>query len=237
MAGALAYGAPELRQLGRRYMLSGVVIAAGWHMSVVGLYYAFGAGAGGGDLVVRLPRYGGPPPVLEAVSIPGILPPRPAVGPGISSPAARPVPVPDAQAEPGRTMATQEELRTLVEPPTELPGGGSGGAPGDIGVEIPAEEQPPPEVVPCDRFPEVVKRVVPSYPELALKAGITGRVWVKVWVDREGNVKRAVLAGEGNELFNDAALEAARGFVFTPGLMNGNPVAVWVSIPFTFKLR
>jgi hypothetical protein len=33
-----------------------------------------------------------------------------------------------------------------------------------------------------------------------------------------------------------AALEAARRFVFTPGAMSSGPVAVWVSVPFTFRL-
>jgi outer membrane biosynthesis protein TonB len=32
-------------------------------------------------------------------------------------------------------------------------------------------------------------------------------------------------------------LEAAQRWTFRPGLMNNRPVAVWVSIPFRFRLQ
>jgi len=38
------------------------------------------------------------------------------------------------------------------------------------------------------------------------------------------------------EIFNEPALEAAKQFIFTPAYMNNGPVAVWVSVPFKFKL-
>jgi hypothetical protein len=40
-----------------------------------------------------------------------------------------------------------------------------------------------------------------------------------------------------NDLYNESALEAAGRFVFTPGAMTSGPVAVWVSLPFTFRLE
>jgi len=38
------------------------------------------------------------------------------------------------------------------------------------------------------------------------------------------------------EIFNEPAVEAAKQWLFTPAYMNNGPVAVWVSIPFRFKL-
>jgi outer membrane biosynthesis protein TonB len=38
-------------------------------------------------------------------------------------------------------------------------------------------------------------------------------------------------------LFNEVAVAAAMQWVFTPAVMNNGPVAVWVSIPFKFKLN
>ena len=38
-------------------------------------------------------------------------------------------------------------------------------------------------------------------------------------------------------MLDEAALDAARQRVFTPGLAQGHPVACWTAIPFRFRLR
>ncbi len=38
-------------------------------------------------------------------------------------------------------------------------------------------------------------------------------------------------------MLNDAALAAARLWVFKPALVNNQPVAVWTAIPFSFGLH
>jgi protein TonB len=134
-------------------------------------------------------------------------------------------------------MATQDELRDLAEPPGAFPGEGTGEGmwqPPPANLDV---EEPPPEVVFFEKGPEIVKKVIPDYPELALRAGISGKVWVKIWVDKEGRARKAVVVSEGNQIFHQAAVDAAMGFVFTPAIMNGNPVSVWVSIPFSFNLK
>ncbi len=40
-----------------------------------------------------------------------------------------------------------------------------------------------------------------------------------------------------NEIFNENAIKAALGWVFTPAMMNNGPVAVWAAVPFRFKLN
>jgi TonB family protein len=54
-------------------------------------------------------------------------------------------------------------------------------------------------------------------------------------VGRNGRVLQAVVDEKKNDpLFNDAALGAARQFVFRPASDNGRTVAVWVTVPFRF---
>ena len=94
----------------------------------------------------------------------------------------------------------------------------------------------PPDFVPYEKEPTVVKRVEPKYPDLALRAGLEGNVFVKVWVDKEGKVRKVVLLKSDAPIFEDAAISAAKQWVFTPAVMQKGPVSVWVSIPFRFRL-
>jgi protein TonB len=107
----------------------------------------------------------------------------------------------------------------------------------------PSEEKlvattPPPDFVEYDKAPAVIKRGFPQYPELAKVAGVEGTVYVKIWIREDGKVETAKLQkGSGTDAgFEEAALQAATQFEFHPAMKNGKPVAVWVSIPFHFKL-
>lgn len=88
-----------------------------------------------------------------------------------------------------------------------------------------------------DVLPEPLTRVEPEYPPLAREARIDGRVLVRMLVSRTGAVLQ-VEADPKNTvpILEPAALEAARHWLFKPALANGHPVAVWVAVPFVFKL-
>jgi TonB family protein len=77
------------------------------------------------------------------------------------------------------------------------------------------------------------RRVTPAYPPLARAARVSGSVIVEVTVDEEGKVfsSRAV---SGHPLLKDAAVEAARGWTFTPTTLSGVPVKVIGTITFNF---
>jgi TonB family protein len=93
-----------------------------------------------------------------------------------------------------------------------------------------------PPFMPIDEMPEAVHKVEPKYPTSALKDGIEGKVFVKVLVGEQGNVQKAVVVKGSREDFNNAAIEASKGWKFKPAMIKGKPAAAWVVIPFDFKL-
>jgi TonB family protein len=78
------------------------------------------------------------------------------------------------------------------------------------------------------------RRVEPKYPEEAKKKGIKGNVVVEVTIDEKGNVISA-RALYGDNLLRPAAIEAAKGWRFTPTQLSGKPVKVVGTITFVFK--
>ena len=75
------------------------------------------------------------------------------------------------------------------------------------------------------------------YPEKAKKNGIQGRVFVKAFIDEEGDVVWTKIIrgiGGGCEL---AAINAVQATKFIPGKKDGKPVKVQVTIPIMFKLN
>lgn len=83
---------------------------------------------------------------------------------------------------------------------------------------------------------EAVKKQI-KYPEDARKAGIKGKVFVKVFVDEKGEiVSSEILKGTGSSL-DTAALNAVRRVKFTPGMQKGKPLKTQVVIPVVFELN
>ena len=75
------------------------------------------------------------------------------------------------------------------------------------------------------------------YPEIAKRAGVQGRVYVKAFVDEAGVVRKAeVIKGIGAGC-DEAAVDAVLKTRFTPGRQRGQAVKVQVSIPILFKLN
>ncbi len=177
---------------------------------------------------VRLYSDLGPPPSITQTNAPPPI--------AVSAPVAKPtvgvpVPVPDAEVSAEQTIATQQEMSQAVAPVEA----GAGEGPVQVQQDISIEE-PPADFVPVEKEPVVVKKVEPKYPELAMRAGLEGKVWVKIWVDKEGKPKQVIVIKSDAEIFNEPAIEAAKQFVFTPAYMNNGPVSVWVSVPFKFRL-
>jgi len=98
----------------------------------------------------------------------------------------------------------------------------------------------PDETISVNKPPYVDNSQIMSklqYPELAKKAGLEGKVVLRVLVRRNGSVKKYLVESTDSELFNKAAGDAVMKTQFLPALQNGKPVACWLSVPISFKLR
>jgi len=223
------YGAIELKANYQKYWLRGFSIAVGIHLVIVGGYYLSQYLKAEEPPMVRIKlKYTdlGPPPSITNANIP---PPIAVSAPTVKPTIGAPVPVPDAEVSPEQTIATQTEMSQEVSP---IEGTGDGAVEQDIIID----EGPPPDFVPVEKEPQIIRQVKPEYPELAMRAALEGKVWVKIWVDKEGKPRDVVIMKSDAEIFNEPAIQAAKQFLFTPAYMNNGPVSVWVSFPFSFKL-
>jgi TonB family protein len=89
------------------------------------------------------------------------------------------------------------------------------------------------EIAPTE--PEVIKMPSASYPEMARRAGVKGRVFVKVLVAADGSVKSAEVSRGIGGGCDEAAVDAAKKATFRPGTVNGKPADRPMTIPFTFR--
>ncbi|RPI14670.1 MAG: energy transducer TonB [Ignavibacteriae bacterium] len=93
------------------------------------------------------------------------------------------------------------------------------------------EVEKPPE---CVNLSQV--RAMMDYPEAARSLDISGKVTAKVLVGTDGSVIK-VGGLTGPDVFYSEVSEKCMNLQFTPGLQNGHPVKVWVTVPFNFKLK
>ncbi len=99
--------------------------------------------------------------------------------------------------------------------------------------KLPAED----EFVPVEQVPELIEQAMPVYPKEAEKKKITGKVYIRALIDKNGDpVKVKVAKSSGNGLLDKAALEAAKKNKYKPAIQNKQPVAVWISYPVEFNL-
>ena len=75
-----------------------------------------------------------------------------------------------------------------------------------------------------------------SYPEAAKAAGVQGEVEVEVTVDPSGHVLDVMVTKSVAGL-DDAAVAAAKASTFRPGIKDGKPVPVVVTLTFAFRLK
>lgn len=76
-----------------------------------------------------------------------------------------------------------------------------------------------------------------TYPEMARRAGIEGRVTIQFIVNERGQVENPrVIRGIGGGC-DEEALKAVSQARFTPGLQRGRPVKVQYSLPIIFRLQ
>jgi TonB family protein len=77
-----------------------------------------------------------------------------------------------------------------------------------------------------------------KYPEKALKAGISGKVYVSFIVSRTGKVKNAIISKSVSPSLNDEAIRVINSMPdWKPGSQGGKSVDVQMLVPVEFKLK
>jgi len=112
---------------------------------------------------------------------------------------------------------------------------------------IPPPPAPPEEddmiFVAYDKAPEIIGGFAAlqrhlKYPQLAARADLEGKVFVKVLVGVDGRTEKTeiIMAKPRNAGFEESAMEALRKVKWKPALQRDKKVRVWISFPVTFKL-
>ena len=178
---------------------------------------------------------------IELPAPPPPAPPRPAraAPSAASNPALPPVEAPPAiLPEPAVTPSASAIGEAMGEGIEGVPDGVFGG----VGTPVVALPPPPPApklpVRPGGRIeaPRIVTRVQPVYPSIAQASRVGGIVVIEALIGEDGRVRDATVL-RGHQLLKDAALDAVRQWVFTPTRLNGEPVAVLMTVTVVFSLN
>ncbi|RLD61632.1 MAG: hypothetical protein DRJ05_02185 [Bacteroidetes bacterium] len=86
-----------------------------------------------------------------------------------------------------------------------------------------------------DTKPKLKTYVKPKYPKEAKKDKIEGKVILKVFIEKSGEVSEVEVL-KGIPELNEAAKQAALKYKFTPASFEGKPVGAWFPLGITFKL-
>ena len=84
--------------------------------------------------------------------------------------------------------------------------------------------------------PQLLTFVEATYPAQAQAQGLTAEVLLRLRVEPNGSVSEADVLQPAGHGFDEAAVEAARRFVFSPATVNGKPVAVKIPFKYSFTL-
>lgn len=248
-----SYGAAELKKFIRKYTLRGLLTTLGIFIFLILAFYIFNKVQENANKKITAP--------INKIKLTNVED-APADEqqiqqiielPTNSGPAARagtPVPVPESQITPDmQEFASMKDISRA----SAVGGDGTdnGGFPANIdwnassqpvNIEKPVEEELDPneyiavEVEPQVDLPKLQGLV--NYPEMARRAGIEGKVVLRVLVDKQGNAKKVLVESSDNKLLDKEAIEAIKKYgKFEPAIQNRQPVTCWVSIPIVFKLR
>ena len=86
-----------------------------------------------------------------------------------------------------------------------------------------------------DEKPVLTHSVPPIYPDLALRAGLKGNVFLRLKVNADGTVSDIKVL-KGQAIFRKPATDALSQFRFKPAELGGKPVPVWMAQRIAFAL-
>jgi len=155
-----------------------------------------------------------PPPVLQ----PKPKRPPPVVIAAAPSPAPAPFVVPAPPPD--------------VPPPPVPP------PPAPVAAPQPPAPAPAPKIIPASAVQYLGDPPMPEYPRLSIRAGETGRVMLRIYIDEAG-LPRTVQVGRssGHARLDEAGAVAMKKARFKPYTENGQAVAGWAFVPLDFALE
>jgi protein TonB len=225
----------ELRTLYHRYMTEGLLIAGVVHFALIGGVQTFLRYNNIEDKIPPIIIRDGIHLILPIFNDKPTLPILSIAKPNFANKGI-PVPIPESEFNPETTFDPQSPI-------TESRGSDIGvdGGSGTIiseGTTIENDDIAPEVFNPgIEKYPAIIYHPAPKYPEVARRAGVEGTVFIKMWVTKEGTVKVAEIVKSTAAIFDQAAIDAAVLWKFTPAIMNNKPVSVWVTVPFKFRLN
>jgi protein TonB len=200
-----------------------------------------GGGGGGGDRKPEPPRKAEVvAPKKDPISVPAQKPVDP-------TPEVIKEPPPEQLVVPFQQMAAAEmTLPGTVSPSTTTsagsgsgggagPGQGSGLGPGFGGGFGGGAFRPGSGIT----LPTVLREVKPAYTADAMRAKVQGSVWLECIVMPDGSVGDVKVTRSLDPIFglDQEAIKAAKMWRFRPGMRQGEPVPVIITIELTFTLR
>ena len=146
-----------------------------------------------------------------------------------------------APVEAPKEIKPETGLEAGFERASGVEGGLIGGVAGGITGGIPEPPPPPPPAAPVRvggniKQPQKTKDVRPIYPPIAQSARVQGIVIIEAVIGPDGAVRDAKVL-RSIPLLDQAALDAVRQWVFTPTLLNGQPVPVIMTVTVQFTLQ
>jgi len=209
-----------------------------------------GGGGGGGNKMAEPPRKA-ELPGKEKITVPVQEKPK-----AVPDPPKAPPP-PEQLVIPAQTMASAPvEAPGVIKPEAPVtesqgagkeggagtgtgagigPGQGSGLGPGFGGGTGGGAYRPGAGI----SLPSVIREVKPAYTADAMRAKVQGSVWLECIVMPDGSVGDVKVTRSLDPIFglDQEAIKAAKMWRFRPGMRQGEPVPVIITIELTFTLR
>jgi len=173
-----------------------------------------------------------------------------------------PAPAPKAESAPQKELpanayAAPVEAPSDIRPePPDMPvacrggveggvvGGVEGGIVGGLMAAAPPPPPPPPPPAPAQpvriggniQAPTLIKRVEPTYPDIALVAKVTGLVILEASIGTDGTVQ-SVRVLRSVKFLDEAAVDAVKQWRYQPLVLNGVPTPFILSVTLNFSVK
>ncbi|MDR3720406.1 MAG: TonB family protein [Candidatus Acidoferrales bacterium] len=151
--------------------------------------------------------------------------------------------VPDMSARlNAHPVSSQRSVSGDAEPAPSVDAGAASPGSELQGIAVSSEVAPPPPPAEAAapvkvggelKPPKIISSVMPVYPSMAKATGIQGAVVVEASVDQSGNVV-ATKVISGPPVLRQAAVDALRRWKYQPAMLNGEPVAVQITVTMQF---